>query len=88
MNELKTENFAEEIASGVTLVDFYAPWCGPCKQIAPILEEVSGETTAKILKVDIDVHGEVAGQLGVASIPTLVVFKDGKEMARHVGSDG
>lgn len=85
MQELKSDNFSGEVEEGVTLVDFYASWCGPCKQIAPLLEEASNETSAKILKVDIDAHGEVAGELGVASIPTLVVFKDGKEMARHVG---
>jgi thioredoxin 1 len=68
------------------LVDFYADWCGPCKMLAPILEELARETPkAKIVKVDIDRNSDLAGAFRISSIPTLLVFKDGKVVAQHVG---
>ncbi len=79
---LEKENFAELIKEEV-LVDFYANWCGPCKMLAPILEEVGNYF--KVIKVDIDKHDDLAHRYGVMSIPTLILFKDGVEIKRHVG---
>ncbi len=87
---LDDNNFQNEIATGVTLVDFYADWCGPCRMIAPIVEELSNEMQgqAKIAKVDIEKAQKVTGSFGVTSIPTIILFKDGKEVQRIVGLKG
>jgi len=71
--------------SGVILVDFFAPWCGPCKRLAPILEEIAAAGTGKIAKVDIDALGALARRFNVDSVPTLIVFKDGQVAERLVG---
>ena len=70
------------------LVDFWAPWCAPCRAVAPVLEEIDAELAGrlKIVKVNVDEDNVVAGQLGVRSIPTLVVFKDGKAVEGDVGA--
>jgi thioredoxin 1 len=81
-------DFQEIISSDKpTLVDFYATWCGPCKMQAPILEQVASEVGdgAKILKVDIDNNMDAARQYGVRSVPTLILFKEGKEVWRQAG---
>jgi thioredoxin 1 len=76
----------EEIKNGVTVVDFYADWCGPCKMIAPILEQLSEERTdVKIVKIDVDANQQSAAQYGVRNIPTLLIVKDGVEVHRQVG---
>jgi len=68
------------------LVDFYADWCGPCKMLAPVLEELAKETPkAKIVKVDVDRNADLVGAFRISSIPTLLVFHDGKVVAQHVG---
>ena len=72
----------------LVLVDFYADWCGPCQVITPILEEISSELGDKavIIKLDVDKNFNVAERYGVLSIPTLVIFKEGKELDRKVGA--
>lgn len=75
-------------AGGVFLVDFWAEWCGPCRQIAPVLEEISKEREGKItvVKVNIDKNPATPQKFGVRGIPTLIIFKDGKAVSTKVGS--
>jgi len=72
---------------GVSLVDFWATWCGPCRMLAPIVEELASdyEGKAQIAKLDVDANPYTARQYGVMSIPTLIIFKDGQEVDRLVG---
>jgi thioredoxin 1 len=81
------ESFDGDIKKGVVLVDFYADWCGPCRMMTPVLEKVADESRDKavIAKIDIDSAQKVAGHFQVTSVPTLILFKDGKEMGRLVG---
>lgn len=87
LKHLDDSNFQGTVAKGVTLVDFFADWCGPCKMIAPIIEELSRELQGKatIAKLDIENAQEVTSQFQVTSIPTIIIFKDGKEVKRFVG---
>ena len=84
-----SKNFDKDIlgTEGVVLVDFWAPWCGPCRMQTPILEKLagSGKISAKIAKVNTDENPEIAQKYGIESIPTLILFKDGKEIDRMVG---
>jgi thioredoxin 1 len=84
---LTADNFNEVISSGTVLVDFWADWCGPCKMLAPVIEELAEEyaETATVAKLDTDAHGEIAAGFGIQGIPTVIVFKDGAEAARFVG---
>ena len=84
--DFKTENFEEEIKTGKVLVDFYAVWCGPCKMMHPVIEEIAKENpNLKIIKVDVDQHEELAQRYGIMSIPTLLFLKDGEVVEKRIG---
>lgn len=86
--ELSDTNFKNEIDSGLTLVDFWAPWCGPCRMIAPVVEELAGqyEGRVKVGKLNVDDNQQTAMQFRVMSIPTLILFKDGQPVKTIVGA--
>ena len=90
MKVVNGNEFKEIIQDGVTVVDFYADWCGPCKMVAPVLEEIAKEKTGdlRVAKLDVDANPETARDFQVVSIPTMILFKDGEPVKRIVGAKG
>ncbi len=85
--ELTDANFKQEISEGLTLVDFWAPWCGPCRVIAPALEEIDEERDdVRIVKLNVDDNQQTAARYNVLSIPTLILFRNGEVAKQIVGA--
>ena len=87
--KINKNNFHEEVMNSEkpVLIDFWAPWCGPCRMVVPIIDEIAAEHPEyKVVKVNVDEEVELASQFGVASIPTLVVMQNGMEVERSVGA--
>ena len=84
---IEEKDFQKTIQSGIVLVDFYADWCGPCRMLTPILEQLSKEfeDKIKVVKVDVDAAQNVAAQFDITSVPTIIVFKDGVQKVKSVG---
>ena len=87
MELLNEANFDEKTKNGVVLVDFFATWCGPCRMMAPILEDVKDELSSsiEIFKVDVDDNEKLARSFGIMSIPTLILFVNGQQKEKHIG---
>ncbi|MDE7395625.1 MAG: thioredoxin [Clostridiales bacterium] len=87
MKETNTQNFNSDVANGLTVVDFWAPWCGPCRSQTPILEQFAQKHAGRVnvLKVNTDENGDLAKSYGIMSIPTIMVFQDGNLINRTVG---
>lgn len=83
---LTNDNFEIEIQDGVCVVDFFATWCGPCKMLAPVFEELSGEMDGvKFFKVDVDQALDVARKFAITTVPTMIIFKDGEVADKMIG---
>jgi len=90
MIQVNNKNFVDEIMNfkGVVVADFYADWCGPCKMLSPLMDQMNSENkneNVKFVKIDVDVNQELAVQFEVMSIPTVIFFKDGKKVIQKVG---
>lgn len=87
VKQINDGNFKNEVGSGISVVDFWAPWCGPCKMIGPVIEEIAKEYADKVnfAKVNVDDNPVTATQYSVSSIPTIMIFKDGKLQDTMVG---
>lgn len=87
VKEIDSESFERTVSQGITLVDFWAPWCSPCKMQVQVLEEVAKNVDGRvnIVKLNIDRDPKIASQFGIQAIPTLILFKNGKEKQRFIG---
>jgi len=85
--KLSEENFSSAVETGVTVVDFYADWCGPCRNLSPIMEELGEmyKNKVTVAKVNVDENQSISLKYNVRSIPTIIFFKDGRPVDRHVG---
>lgn len=92
MKEITKDNFEKEVEHSPTpvLVDFWAPWCGPCRLVGPVLEKISSEYASKLVfsKLNVDDSQEIAAKFDVRGIPCMIIFKDGKEVDRIIGAYG
>lgn len=88
LQEITEQSFDDAIAKGLVMVDFWAPWCGPCRMVGPVLEELQEEMTGKvnIVKVNVDENPNIAIKFSITSIPTMMVFKEGELVDRTVGA--
>jgi thioredoxin 1 len=86
--DLSDEDFQETIKTGVTLVDFWAPWCGPCRNQNPVIEKIADEVgeAAKICKINVDEHKKAAVQMKIKNIPNIIIFKDGDAVKQLIGA--
>ena len=90
MNSLTSANIDEITSTGVTMIDFWAPWCGPCRMIAPIMEQLNEEYVdgkVKIFKVNVDENADLATKFGIRGVPTVLIFKDGQVVETMVGAN-
>jgi len=90
MIQVTSKNFKDEVSNfkGAVVADFYADWCGPCKMLSPLMDQMSNDnkdSNVKFVKINVDQEQELAGQYGVMSIPTVIFFKDGKKVSQRVG---
>ncbi len=87
IKKLNDSNFKKQISAGITIVDFWAEWCGPCKTMVPVLNKVADETkgTVTVCKLNVDHAKKTSAKFNVKSIPTIIIFKSGKEVGRIVG---
>jgi len=88
VKQITDAEFQATVASGATVIDFWAPWCGPCKAIAPLLDELAEEYDGRLIvaKMNVDEQKEVASEYAIMSIPTLLLFKNGQLVAKKAGS--
>ena len=85
MGLIHYENGFDDLIKEIAVVDFYATWCGPCKMLGPVFEEVSKESDINFVKIDVDKDSDIARRYGVMTIPTIILFRNGEEVKRNIG---